>query len=185
MFNDLFARWQEEQATEALLPLRDSFLQNLRVYIEELLSGIQSEKGSSLQKQLRKAELDKLHFLLQSLLLLRLRKIVNRLLAAASVDYQLLTRTERRFVDQVSRNIRNALFLVDELLAPLDAEASSRFLLLHFLEDHPQFVGKDLRTYGPFKAGDLATLPLENARLIIRRNGAEPVNLGASSREVS
>jgi hypothetical protein len=73
----------------------------------------------------------------------------------------------------------------DELFTPLQSESSSQLQLVRFLEDHPQLVGVDLKTYGPFRADDLATLPAENARLIIRKNQAEPVSLGEIRHESS
>ncbi|MFW9830701.1 MAG: hypothetical protein ACFFD8_02900, partial [Candidatus Thorarchaeota archaeon] len=67
--------------------------------------------------------------------------------------------------------------------SPLEPDEGSSLLLIRFLEDHPQLVGVDLKTYGPFRADDLATLPTENARLIIRKNQAEPVTIGEIQRE--
>lgn len=121
--------------------------------------------------------------MLNQLLQLRVQKILATLSSSNSVDYDLLTRLERRFVDQISKNIQNVYELVNDLFAPLDADESSRFVLIRFLEDHPPLIGVDLRTYGPFKADDLAIIPLENARVIIRRNGAEPITTGASYSE--
>jgi len=66
----------------------------------------------------------------------------------------------------------------EDLFSPLDSDASSTLLLVRFVADHPQLVGVDLKTYGPFRADDLAMLPAENARLMIRKNQAEPVRIG-------
>lgn len=184
MYNALLERWQEERDTPTLLPLRDSFLQNLREYIEQILDQLRSEELSPLQRQLFEVEIANLRFMMENLLRMRVQKILNQL-TDSEINYDLLTRQERRFVDQITRNFRSAMMPVEDLFSPIDAEASSRLLLVRFLEDHPQLVGVDLRTYGPFKADDLATLPIENARVIIRRNLAEPVNSGAIHNESS
>lgn len=184
MYNALLERWQAERDSTVLLPLRDSFLQNLRDYIEQVLNRLRSEDLPSLQRQLLEAELTNLRFMMENLLRMRVKKILETL-AESEVNYDLLTRQEQRFVEQISRNLRSVFMPVEDLFSPLDPESSSRVLLIRFLEDHPQLVGVDLRTYGPFKADDLATLPLENAKVIIRRNLAEPVSVGASQRESS
>jgi hypothetical protein len=115
--------------------------------------------------------------MMHSLLTIRIQKILAKLVDH-DIDYDLLTRSERRFADQISRNLRSALMPADDLIAPLETNTASQLLLIRFLEDHPQLVGVDLKTYGPFKPDDLAAIPAENARLIIRKNQAEPVELG-------
>jgi DNA replication factor GINS len=160
-------------------------LDRLHEYIEKLVAESQVENLPDFQRQLRQAELVNLRFMLNSLLRNRLEKILANLLDSKTIDQDLLTRPERRFLDQVSRNLRTTLAEVDELFAPPEAKSPSQLVLVRFLVDHPQLVGVDLRTYGPFKADDLATLPLENARIIVRKNGAELVATGAGARESS
>ena len=43
--------------------------------------------------------------------------------------------------------------------------------------DIPRVMGIDMREYGPFKAGDLAVLPREIARILIERDAAERVRI--------
>ncbi|MFX1562219.1 MAG: hypothetical protein ACFFDP_02810 [Promethearchaeota archaeon] len=176
MYSKLLELWKRERKNPELLPLRDSFLQELRVHIEQILTATQAENGNEIQRQISKSELTNLRFMLTSLLQRRIEKMLKMLLASTPIDYDLLSRQERRFIEQVSRNMRTALLVEEDLFAPLDAESSSGFLLIRFLEECPELVGADMKTYGPFRADDLATLPLENARMLIRRNTAEAVN---------
>ena len=122
--------------------------------------------------------------MMKNLLTLRVQKILAQLIEQ-KIDYDHLTRSERRFADQISRNLRSVLMPADDYFAPLETNATSQLLLIRFLEEHPQLVGVDLKTYGPFKPDDLAALPAENARLIIRKNQAEPVELGDIDHESS
>ncbi|MFX1564693.1 MAG: hypothetical protein ACFFCH_01755 [Promethearchaeota archaeon] len=180
----LLERWQAERESPDLLPLRDSFLQSIRDYVEQVLEQSKSENTSELQRQLYETELTNLRFMMKSLLRMRVDKILDSLVAR-TIDYDVLTRTERRFADQISRNLRSALMAADDLFAPLDTNATSKLILIRFIEEHPQLVGVDLKTYGPFKADDLAALPAENARLIIRKNQAEPIEIGEYHHESS
>ncbi|MFX1576914.1 MAG: hypothetical protein ACFFCF_07045 [Promethearchaeota archaeon] len=184
LYTALLERWQAERDSPTLLPLRDSFLQSIRDYIEQLLEQSRDENTTDFQRQLFETELMNLQFMMKSLLEMRVQKILNKLVEH-EIDYDLLTRSERRFADQVSRNLRSALMPTDDLFAPLDTNTTSQLLLIRFLEEHPQLVGVDLKTYGPFKPDDLAALPVENARLIIRKNQAEPVELGDIHHESS
>ncbi len=46
-------------------------------------------------------------------------------------------------------------------------------LLVKILNDLPRFVGSDMQSYGPMKAGDVITLPNEVGNLLINRKAAE------------
>jgi len=41
--------------------------------------------------------------------------------------------------------------------------------------DVPEFMGTDLEPYGPFEAGDEASIPEENAEILVNRGNAEVV----------
>ncbi|MCD6367838.1 MAG: DNA replication complex GINS family protein [Candidatus Aenigmarchaeota archaeon] len=51
------------------------------------------------------------------------------------------------------------------------------FKLIRILDDIPQFVGLDGRTYGPLKKDDLITLEDKVADLLISKNKAEPIEV--------
>jgi len=44
--------------------------------------------------------------------------------------------------------------------------------LLRFLNEVPAIVGADLKVYGPFAVEDVATLPTENAKVLVKRGVA-------------
>lgn len=47
------------------------------------------------------------------------------------------------------------------------------FVEVRFLKDVPAILGPDMKTYGPFKKGDIAALPKENASIFIKMGIAE------------
>ncbi|MGC8999287.1 MAG: hypothetical protein ACP5JW_07900, partial [Candidatus Bathyarchaeia archaeon] len=56
-------------------------------------------------------------------------------------------------------------------------ERASKKILLRFLKDVPAIVGQDMKIYGPFKAEDVASVPVENAKILIRQGLAEEINV--------
>ena len=48
LYNALLERWQAERDSPTLLPLRDSFLQNIRDYVEQVLEQSRDENTSEL-----------------------------------------------------------------------------------------------------------------------------------------
>jgi DNA replication initiation complex subunit (GINS family) len=46
---------------------------------------------------------------------------------------------------------------------------------VRFLSEIPAVIGADMKTYGPFKPEDIGSMPLENARVLIKQSMAEKV----------
>ena len=55
-------------------------------------------------------------------------------------------------------------------------EKPRRILLVRFMQAIPAIVGPNAKTYGPFKAEDVASLPIENAESLIKRGIAVKVD---------
>jgi DNA replication factor GINS len=49
--------------------------------------------------------------------------------------------------------------------------------VLRFLKDVPAIIGADMKTYGPFKVEDVASLPVENAKVSVKQGLAEKVEV--------
>ena len=45
-------------------------------------------------------------------------------------------------------------------------------------EDIPQFMGTDMKTYGPYKTGDVVTLPLEISKFLMERDSVRKIETG-------
>ncbi|MFB0514796.1 MAG: hypothetical protein ACETVQ_04380 [Candidatus Bathyarchaeia archaeon] len=48
-------------------------------------------------------------------------------------------------------------------------------MILRFIQEIPAIIGADMKTYGPFKPEDIASLPIENARILIKQGVAVEV----------
>jgi hypothetical protein len=48
---------------------------------------------------------------------------------------------------------------------------------LRFSKDIPQIIGADMKPYGPFVAEDLATLPVQNAKIFVKQGLAVIVDV--------
>ena len=48
--------------------------------------------------------------------------------------------------------------------------------VLRFVKEIPALMGSDMKTYGPFWPEDIATLPSENARILIKQGVAVEVD---------
>jgi hypothetical protein len=50
-------------------------------------------------------------------------------------------------------------------------------ITLRFSKDIPQVMGTDMKPYGPFIVEDIASLPVQNAKIVVKQNLAVIVNM--------
>jgi DNA replication factor GINS len=50
-------------------------------------------------------------------------------------------------------------------------------MVVRLLKEIPEIVGADMKTYGPFKPEDVATVPKENAKTLIKQGLAVEVEI--------
>jgi len=86
----------------------------------------------------------------------------------------------RSYADIVEEKVEEAKKSVEEL-KPVEEKVENVFikpngkLLVKALVDLPRFVGPNLESYGPLKAGDVIFVPEEIGRLLITRKVAENI----------
>ena len=59
----------------------------------------------------------------------------------------------------------------------VSGEGHAKLMLVRILADVPALVGADMKIHGPFKRGDVAFIPAENALGLIRKGLAVEVEL--------
>lgn len=153
----------EEKEAHRLTRLPDHFLEEATAYLEKK-ARIQSRKEDAW-------ELESAQRLLQDLLDIRERKIVNLALyyTRSGVVPDHMTPEEERFFHRIAEVI--AAYQQDRL--SLVEKKEDKRPALAFLQDTPAFVGTDLQTYGPFKKGDVAAVPEPVGRLLIEKGMAK------------
>lgn len=102
--------------------------------------------------------------------------------SAAAIDYSKLTEEEKYILDaeKESERRRNDILLAitkgrPKVLESISKRVRSKYIVIRFLEPMEQFMGVDLKRYGPFRREDVAVLPFENARSLIENNHAMEV----------
>ena len=114
------------------------------------------------------------------LFFLRYRKLREKAFARETVARDCLTEQEEKFYDGVLPLAEAyRAFFKDVLrghLSPLEKGAKQTMTVLRFVQEIPALVGADLKTYGPFGPEDIATLPPENARILVKQGVAVEVD---------
>ena len=54
-------------------------------------------------------------------------------------------------------------------LSDVPPKKNKYLVIVRILKDIPEIIGKNLESYGPFKKEDIATIPKENAKSLIKQ----------------
>ncbi|MGB9779090.1 MAG: hypothetical protein ACPLW8_06745, partial [Candidatus Bathyarchaeales archaeon] len=61
----------------------------------------------------------------------------------------------------------------------IKVEKEHKVVVLRFLKDVPAIIGSDMKPYGPFKNEDIASLPVENAKILVKQGLAQKVEVSS------
>ena len=101
---------------------------------------------------------------------------------AAAIDYSKLTEEEKYILDAEKESERRRNYIMvaiikgrPKVLESISKRVRSKQIVVRFLKPMEQFMGVDMKRYGPFRQEDVAVLPFENARSLIENNHATEV----------
>ena len=175
IYDELYRFWEREMENTEIQVLPNDFYVELARYVKRILDEKKMLDASSVKAHLLNLELNNVRKMSREIVRLRWRKLYRRLLVEGEVNEEALTSEEKSFYTQLIDGKEAFDSFVSRILDGVyrwERDTERKYLLVRFLKDVPEIVGSDLKTYGPFKPEDLATLPVENARILIKQGAA-------------
>ncbi len=175
MYEKLEKAWLRERASDELQSLDPNFYEEVREWIEGLRK--EAMNSNAIIKTVLEKQAEICNTLLDSLLKMRAVKVAALLVS-----------------ERVPENVEEELKFLKSVLGvkELEKEISKvekreeirgiPLVLVTFKSQVPAFVGVDLAVYGPFSEGDVAHIPEENARILVRRGLAEVLSENESAK---
>jgi len=191
-YERLHRAWQKEKVTVELQNIKDEFLREMKLYIQELnRAPVDTE---SLTGRITLTERQHANQMLKELTEARLGKIVRLELEDKPIDAQALTPEEQRLhanMRQLLASHRDGSEMpaAEQPRAPQAPKprpepppappqaAEQELTVVRFLQSLPAIMGVDMKAYGPFKPEDVASIPKQNAVNLIRRGIAKLVEI--------
>ncbi len=152
----------EEQNLPKLTKLPENFYNAISAYLEQKKQlALKDDKRTVLETKNVKR-------LVEDIFNRRERKILNASIVSARTNIQPenLTEEEKGFYNSIVDMVKQRR---DDKLQELLAEDRNESSLIMFKEDAPEFVGSDLKNYGPFRKGDITRLPQDNMKVLMER----------------
>lgn len=158
----------EEKANTKLTRIPDSFFVDARSYLDK--------KAKSDADEAWRMESARRRF--QDIIDIRERKVVNGAVqfVRSGVMPENMIKDEKGLFSSVVSDIKAFRQMVEKSIDTADAEE-----VVAMLADLDEFVGVNLRAYGPYKVGDVATVPKPVAALLVEKRVAERIDIKESA----
>ena len=159
---------REEQRLPKLTKLPADFYKNTQSYLENKRKAAEANRKVAL-------EMKNIERLVEDVFNRRERKIFNIALIAArtGIPPENLTAEENDFFDSIAGMVKTRREGVLDGLLEGDGAKRETATLVIFSEDVPEFMGSDMKAYGPFKKGDIAKLPEDNMLVVVEQGVAK------------
>jgi len=156
---------KEEQRESRLSKIPEDFYQKAKTYLD------QKRKLSEKQKDRKVSlELKNIERLLEDIFNRRETKMFDHAIITVRTDIppQNLIEEEKEFFESSVNMLRTQRQRVLNTLLKKTKEIEE-FKRVKFLQNMDEFIGVDLKKYGPFKKGEKVKLPTENVNVLIER----------------
>jgi len=159
-----------EQRSQQLTNLPQDFFEKVKEYLHQKKELAKKNEDALL-------EVKNVERIIEDIYNRRESKIVS--LAVLSVRTGLVPANmlphEEELFDQLTKALRKSRLFLDSLMEkPL--RKPTNYVKVEFLEDIDEFVGIDLKKFGPYNKGDMALIPKDNAELFIKAGKAVMVS---------
>lgn len=191
MYDEIYATWRFELENAALGGLYSDFYVRAADYLTHINEKIRAVDKKNVKSTLLDRELGRVKCMLQELIWVRYKKLVALVSESKKLPSGLLTKEEESLCAGFLSFAESYQKFAEKLLqgqisttvsTPASIHASKEVakqipkrVVLRFVKLVPAVVGVDMKTYGPFMAEDVASVPVENAKILVKLGLAETV----------
>jgi len=179
VYEELYEAWRRERESVEIQALPRDFYTRLADYVKKMREESRMLDKKTLRARLMEREFKNARKLVKKLFRLRCEKSFNEAKAGRAVPKDHLTEEEERLYAGISPFAESYQALFKDVSrgrpAHVKPEKKPKGMVVRFLQEIPAIVGSDMKTYGPFKPEDIATLPVENAKALIKQGVAMEV----------
>jgi DNA replication factor GINS len=179
MYNELNEIWKRELESDELENLSPDFYSRIADYLKKLKEESRMLDKRTVKATLLNKEMQNVKRMARDLIRTRYKKIFRNVFKGEKVQSNVLTVEEEKIYAGFSSLAETYWSFTKNILRgyipKVDLEQEHKRTVLRFLKDVPAIIGADMKTYGPFKVEDVASLPIENAKILIKQCLAEKV----------
>jgi DNA replication initiation complex subunit (GINS family) len=172
-YEELYSAWQREIEHDELGGLPADFFVRIVEYLRLLREGSRMLDKKTLKATLLEHETKHAKKMLEQLVWMRYEKLTRLMAESQKVPSELLSTDEVRifegFVPFAEAYSRLAKGLLEGTPANKETAKMHKRVVLRFVKAVPAIIGADMKTYGPFMVEDVASVHVDNARILVKQ----------------
>jgi DNA replication factor GINS len=197
VYNELYNAWKAEVSDSSLGSLPQDFYVKINAYLSKIKEDNKVLDKKSLKVTLLEHEKQHVNQMLEELLKLRYEKLLKAITETQKVPTASLAAEEAKLCENflsfssayqkftksllLGESSPNSSFSPNNAASAVSSgvtmDSSPKRVALRFSKNVPAVIGFDMKTYGPFKVEDVATLPIENAKMLVKQGLAVQIDL--------
>lgn len=173
MYNSLHEAWRKERESTEIQKLTKDFYAKLADYVKKIREESRMLDEKTVKGKLLEREYKNVKKMIEGLIQRRYWKALRKAVAGKTVPKEFLTEEEAKLHGEILPLAEAYQAFVEGILrgrvSDIERKGKLKKMLVRFLHEIPAIIGSDMKTYGPFKPEDVATLPVENARALVKQ----------------
>jgi DNA replication factor GINS len=189
VYDELYAAWLAEMENRTLQPLPSNFYARLSGYLRQVKVDIQTVGQNNVRVALLEQERRNVNRMVKELLRARYKKILKTVKGGQKLLPEILTSEETDFLtgflpfaeafNKFAKNLLQGQTTKPKIELPeatiITVETQHKRVAVRFIKAIPAIIGSDMKTYGPFQPEDVASVPVENAKILVKQGLAKSV----------
>jgi DNA replication initiation complex subunit (GINS family) len=190
MYDELYAAWRLEIEHGELGSLPSNFYERLADYLRRIREDNTKIDQKTVRTTLLAHEENNVTRMTQELISERYRKMLKLTMSGRRVPVDSLAAEEQKLYGGVAPSTESFNQFAEDILkghlAKIDAETVpmsqlqehsvvNKRVTLRFLKSVPSIIGSDMKSYGPFLVEDVASVPVNNAKILVKQGLAKQV----------
>jgi len=181
LYDEIYKAWRAEKETAEVQRLPRDFFVRLADYVKRIREESRMLDNKTTRARLMQHEFKNVKKILQDLIRLRYEKALRKAITGKTVSQGSLTEEEETLQRSLSPSVEAYQDLLKKILTGrlphLERKKKPKKIVVRILQEIPAIIGSDMKAYGPFKPEDIATLPPENARVLIKQGVAVEIEV--------
>jgi DNA replication factor GINS len=181
VYDELYEAWRREKENADIQALPKDFFSRLTQYVKKLKEESRMLDEKSTRARLLLQEAKNAKKLSEELIRLRYEKFVKKLMSGEQIAKEDLSAEEEKLYGEIAssvesyQNFSKGVLSGNTSAVKVEAKEKPKKRVLRFLLEVPAIIGADMKSYGPFKPEDVASVPAENAKILIKQGLAAEV----------
>jgi DNA replication factor GINS len=191
VYSELYSAWKAEIENPALQPLPADFYTRVSGYLQQTKTETQAPDRNAVKAALMEQERRNVTRMVKELLRARYKKLLKTVKGGQKLLPDILTNEETEFLTGLLPFAQAYSTFAKGLLQgqtpkptmtqpepkPPTPEPQHKRVTVRFVKAIPAIIGSDMKTYGPFQPEDVASVPEQNARILVKQGLAQNVEV--------